>query len=138
MGREKCPYDSKVDVFSLGSVLYEILTGQNVFPMDMMDWETMGRIHRHELSDIPDDIGAAMKRLITQFWKQNPDERPTFNVIFRQLDHINFMIRPDVNPDKVREYVQSVLGWETRERNSEAQRPETRCAPESRLCVQIP
>jgi serine/threonine protein kinase len=129
-------YDSKVDIFSFGSILYEILTGKNVFPAELTPNQIGMLIIRHQLPEIPDEIRDEMKRLITHCWQLNPDERPTFNDILQQLDSINFMILPDVEPRQVREYVQGVISWETRQKKCESQRRDRQLQSESRAPVQ--
>jgi serine/threonine protein kinase len=114
-------YGSKVDVFSFGSVLYEIFTGCSVFPTGEFPERIMYQLISHDLPEIPDAIGDSMKGLITNCWKLDPDERPTFNDILNELDSINFMILPGVSMDLVRQSVQEVVDWEVRRANWESQ-----------------
>jgi serine/threonine protein kinase len=115
-------YDSKVDVFSFGSILYEILTEQNVFPDNPPPVQIMNRLLNNNFPEIPDAIGDAMKSLITNCWRRNPSERPKFSEIFGQLEQLNFMISPGVDVDLVRKSVQEVIDWETMKAEYEAKK----------------
>jgi serine/threonine protein kinase len=115
-------YDSKVDIFSFGSILYEILTEQNVFPDNPPSEHVMYCLLNNNLPEIPDAIGDAMKSLIMNCWRRNPSERPTFSDIFGQLEQLNFMIRPGVDVDLVRKSVQAVIDWETMKAEYEARK----------------
>lgn len=82
-------YTNKVDVYSYGCILYEMLANQ---------WPYQGRTsykaaalimagHRPKLPDHDKSICA----LITKCWSQNPDDRPTMRNIFKAFCRSKFM-----------------------------------------------
>jgi tRNA A-37 threonylcarbamoyl transferase component Bud32 len=81
----KDPYHPKADVYSFGMVLWVIaaqkLPYQNLqHPRDIIAHVTSGR---REI--IPRDCPGDLASLIKQCWAQNPDERPDFSLIVREL-----------------------------------------------------
>jgi serine/threonine protein kinase len=65
----------KVDVFSFGLILYELLVGEPVFPVSMSPF-AVSRAHRDGTRpSIPDSVGAFMQQLIDRCWSTNPGKR---------------------------------------------------------------
>lgn len=80
----KDPYHPKADVYSFGMVLWFLaaqkLPYQNMHPRDIIAHVTSGR---REI--IPRDCPGDLASLIKQCWAQNPDERPDFSLLVREL-----------------------------------------------------
>jgi serine/threonine protein kinase/Tol biopolymer transport system component len=71
------PVDSRSDLFSLGTVLYEMLTGARAFQRDTSA-ETMTAILREEPAEISvtrSHLSPSLDRIVRHCLEKNPDER---------------------------------------------------------------
>jgi serine/threonine protein kinase len=105
---------NKIDVFSFGLILYEILIGSAVFPSSMYPFPIMRRVLNGDMPSIPERCGPFMQRLIHRCWSMNPQSRPSFDDIFVELQSNDFRIFPGADPRVIREYVTGILAWEAR------------------------
>jgi serine/threonine protein kinase len=110
--QEEIPYTTKVDVFSLGSVMYEIILGFPVFPYSMSPFPVMRMVLTGEMPPIPIQCGHFMAGLIGRCWSLKAEDRPSMESIFGQFQSTGFTIIPGANPITVREYCLGVLAWE--------------------------
>lgn len=76
-------YDEKTDVFSFGSVLFNIVTGE-IPRMKMSD------LIRGIRCEIPPNVNNACRELINNCWNQSPSSRPTFDDILISLEVNSF------------------------------------------------
>jgi serine/threonine protein kinase len=106
------PYTAKVDVFSFGSIFYEILTEKRVFPMGFPLLPLRRMLLDGEMPPIPGEYGRRMQELIRRCWSPSPDSRPSFQSILEAFVDAEFDIVPDSHPVVVREYVDGVCRWE--------------------------
>lgn len=64
------------DVFSLGTVLYEMLTGRSAMS-GLQPIEAIMRLHRSDLSEtLPRDVGEPWRGMLTAMLQREPAERP--------------------------------------------------------------
>jgi serine/threonine protein kinase len=117
--RDEIECTNKVDVFSFGLILYEILVGSAVFPASMNASPTgplpvMRLLLKGEMPTIPDTCGSFMKNMISRCWSMNPANRPSFDDILNEFQAQNFQIIPDADPDALRTFVWGVIAWEGR------------------------
>jgi serine/threonine protein kinase len=107
------PYTNKVDVFSFGVVLYEILVGRRVFPISEPPFVVMKSVLGGEMPVIPDRVGNVMKSLISRCWSLKAEGRPSFDDILNVFQTKKFKILPGASSHKIFEYTRSVLDWES-------------------------
>jgi serine/threonine protein kinase len=99
----------KVDVFSFGSILYEIVTGKTVFPTSMTPFDVIRTFRSGKMPAVPDSCGSLMQKLIPECWSQNPESRPSFHQIIECFQNADFEILPGVSRTTVRRYVTDIL-----------------------------
>jgi hypothetical protein len=111
MGRE-VDWTQKVDVYSFGLILYEILVGSPVFGEDQPPFEVL----RSQRADVMPSIGPSvlppMKDLIEACWRSNPVDRPSFDAILETLENGDYAILPGADQQTVCDYVRGVEDWE--------------------------
>jgi serine/threonine protein kinase len=64
--------DEKVDAFSFGLILYEIVVGSAVFPNDLVSLEIIRQHRRGDRPILPEFVDAVMKSLIGRCWSVHP------------------------------------------------------------------
>jgi serine/threonine protein kinase len=124
---EICYYDdwsSKVDVYSFGLILYEVVVGSPVFrPNDPPD-EIVEKKMTSFLPSIPSEVPPSMVRLIHACLAFDPSIRPSFDDILTMLEEIYSSVLPDAGWETFREYVKAVTDWElTHHRHSSLRNP---------------
>jgi hypothetical protein len=102
---EEGAYTDKVDVFSFGLILYEIVVGEPAFPPDLRAAQVMTRVLTGERKPIPDFVPDWVHGLILKCWDNNPDLRPPFCEIEGMLRGQDFEIAAEVESEKVRSIV---------------------------------
>lgn len=82
-----CHYHCKVDVFSFGVVVYEVLCRHMAF--EDKDPETAGELisngERPGNHFMPPDAPVGLEDLMNRCWAQSPDMRPCFTEILQEL-----------------------------------------------------
>lgn len=82
------PVDERTDIFSLGIVLYEILSGKQPFE-GASDIEVLAAILEREPLKLPDKIPPALENIIGRALNKNPLERPTAKEMLSELQTLN-------------------------------------------------
>ena len=85
-------YTNKVDVFAFGMILYQIITGRLPFDGKLNPYQISNNILNGGRPEINGDVQDFYRQLIQDCWKQNPDERPTFDDIVFRLANTNTII----------------------------------------------
>jgi serine/threonine protein kinase len=75
MFQDRTPCTAKVDVFSFGSIVYEILTGRAVFSPSTVPFEVIRALRKREVAVVPESCGSFMQNLIGECRATDPDAR---------------------------------------------------------------
>jgi serine/threonine protein kinase len=103
-------YDEKVDVYSFGLILYEIVSGTGVFSGDGNKFQLYQNLVRGEFPSIPEAVLPFTRQLIAKCWSKSPRERPSFSEILKMMQDERFKIMPGVEFAGVKGFVEKLLG----------------------------
>jgi serine/threonine protein kinase len=100
-------YNEKVDVYSFGLVLYEIIVGDGLFsgPGDKM--KLFLDLQKGWRPIIPDKTESVSRKLIESCWSENPGNRPSFDEIWISMEKCNFRLLPGVKKSDI----EGFLNW---------------------------
>jgi serine/threonine-protein kinase len=102
------------DIFSFGSIVYEMLVGRPVFDGTESAFAVLKRLRNGDLPRIPATYGRLVENLISQCWQKDQASRPSFAYIFLLFSTCDFNIIPGVDASAIRRFCDSILGWEER------------------------
>jgi tRNA A-37 threonylcarbamoyl transferase component Bud32 len=108
-------YDSAVDVYAFGLILYEIITGNLALSANENVLKMFRKLRKGERPEIDDTVLPVSRRLITTCWSMNPGDRPTFEGIWEELEDNDFRLFDDVDKERVSDYVEKILEKEENE-----------------------
>jgi serine/threonine-protein kinase len=88
------PVDHRTDLWSLGAVLYEMLSGKRPYPRGVPDTTAEGRASRPaSLTDQRPEVGPALAHVVTQGLELAPADR------FASADEfVQALLRPALGP----------------------------------------
>lgn len=87
---ERClgqPTDFKSDIWSLGCILYELITSKPLFNADSMP-QIMFNITRITYQPIKQDISSALKQTFESMIEKDPKDRPTAHELHCIMSHL--------------------------------------------------
>jgi serine/threonine protein kinase len=103
-------YDSKVDVYSFGLILYELVVGSGELSGCMTErkLQLVFDLQRGFRPRIPEGTGAFAARLIEQCWAMSASDRPSFEEIWNLLQANKFGILGGIDLDAVEGFIEMI------------------------------
>jgi mitogen-activated protein kinase kinase kinase 7 len=110
--RESDGRTTKIDVFSFGSILYEMIVGSPVFSPSEGAFAVIRRLRDGDLPQVPAKCGSLMQELIPRCWSKTPSDRPSFNRIFAIFESREFQLLPGADALAIADRAGEILNWE--------------------------
>jgi WNK lysine deficient protein kinase len=99
-------YDSKVDVYSFGLIMYEIVANDPIFSGRSNKLQLLGQLQNGWRPNL-NEVNTLSRSIIERSWSMNANERPSFEDIWGELYVGGFDIIPGIK----RYDVESFLLW---------------------------
>jgi serine/threonine protein kinase len=81
-----------VDIFGLGILMYEILTGREVFAANLTAADLAGQIRGGTRPTIPGDLRPEFGEIVEKCWNANPSKRPSIDDVWEAVWFMGYQI----------------------------------------------
>lgn len=98
-------YTYKADVFSFSIIMYQILTGKEPFPKIKSVFNLQSEIEKGKRPDLTFIKDESIKIFLNKCWSSNPNERPDFKEILKEIQNEKYMKAMSVNRTDVSNYL---------------------------------
>ncbi|XP_047330705.1 serine/threonine-protein kinase STY13-like [Impatiens glandulifera] len=96
------PYSQKVDVYSFGIVLWELITGQLPFQNMTAVQAAFAVVNKGVRPNIPNECLPVLRDIMTRCWDTEPNVRPPFMDVVKMLENAETEIMTNVRKARFR------------------------------------
>jgi serine/threonine-protein kinase len=97
------PIYQKVDVFTIGVIIYEMLTGNRAFPPSLSAADIRRKTMGTDRPSLPASLNKDFAGLIGKMWEADHAKRPTIGEVVFEMQKAKWRLFDDVNMDAVME-----------------------------------
>lgn len=111
-------YGTGVDVYAFSILAFEIITGKQPFielGQKVLKYTLWQKVLTGSRPKFTDDVPEKMKKLISKCWSKNPDERPSFDEIYKTLKSDFSYSSEDVDDDEINDYIEMIEETKTKD-----------------------
>ena len=109
MTRETATYTEKVDVWSFGVLVYEILTGKRAFGAFARLFDIMNKVVTGNMPRFPKDLeDTRIEEIVHACWDLNDKNRPSFQNLVKEFEEAEYQFLPGVDREVVATFVERV------------------------------